>query len=105
MLILFRFVNDAVRYVADCLVAILLVVWVCGGVAAPTVSTAVFTSSRPSVTGHADISKLVFSNVVLLVNMLTFVSAFRVRSHSSALDVKLVILNAKLFLVKVFHLF
>lgn len=76
-----------------------------GVVAARTVSTAVFTSSRPSVTGHADISKLVFSYVVLLTKIVTFISAFRVRSHSSAVDVKLVMLNATLFLVNIFQLF
>lgn len=74
-------------------------------VTARAVSTALFTSSRPSVMGHADISKLVFSMTVLLINIFVFTSVFRVDSGSSALDVTLVILNATFILLNIFHLF
>lgn len=60
--------------------------------------TALFSAARPSIMGHADISSVVVSTVLYIVNTNTFTASLGVKSSSSAVDVILVTNKAVLFL-------
>lgn len=69
------------------------------------IDATIFTSSHPDIAKRTSLSGLIFSCVMLLVGIISFVSTFELEEKSSTLSMSLMVLGTALFLIGVFRLF
>lgn len=69
------------------------------------IDATIFTSSHPDIAKRTSLSGLIFSCIMLLVGIISFVSTFELEEKSSTLSMSLMVLGTALFLIGVFRLF
>lgn len=73
--------------------------------ATQTIDATIFASSHPDITKRTSVSGIVFSCIMLLVGILSFVSTFELEDKSSTISMALMVFGTGLFLIGVFRIF
>lgn len=73
--------------------------------ATQTFDATIFASAHPDIAKRTSISGILFSSVMLLVGVLSFVSTFELEDKSSTISMALMVLGTGLFLLGIFRLF
>ena len=73
--------------------------------ATQTIDATIFASSHPDIAKRTSISGIVFSCIMLLIGILSFVSTFEWEDKSSTVSMILMVLGTGLFLIGIFRMF
>lgn len=73
--------------------------------ATQAISASIFATSHPDIVKRTSISGILFSSVMLLVGILSFVSTFELNDRSSTVSMALMVLGTGLILFSIFRFF